>query len=233
MQKFTRRSRTNSDLWFWRMDASSRTPPASSPNEAVPRRRRREHLPDSLSMQSQRPDRHEPMIAAGHYGFDTGDLIRGQSRRHCTGTAQLIFEIAAFLRPTPAVISRCRDARQAKRRGQRHGLLRPFDRTPTSRVDVESDLLHESETLQLQQSSSRMSWNAARLTATSRRSSRRKSDSCRASWRSTETTTSPRSTWSQGPDSSIGVRRTTSDQPRVRDTGFGGIQICPGLALRP
>ena len=34
---------------------------------------------------------------------------------------------------------------------------------PTSRIAGESNLLHKSEALQLQQSSSRMSWNAARL----------------------------------------------------------------------
>ncbi len=129
MQKFTRRSGANSDLWFRRMDASSRTPPASSPNQAIPSRPRREHLPDSLSMQSQRSHRHKSMFTAYDQSLNDGDLIRGQSRRHHTRTTRLILEIATFFRPTPTVISRCRDARQAQRRGQRHRLLRPVDCT--------------------------------------------------------------------------------------------------------
>ncbi len=124
------------DLGFDRIDTLSGSSPAAGADLPIPGRWRSQDLPDSLSVKSQRSQRHVSVIVALDHLAHGVDLIGSQACRDDARTACLIIKVTSGLGTTPIVVAGCRETRDSKRGVEWHDVSRPCDRSQEDALGV-------------------------------------------------------------------------------------------------
>ena len=136
MQEFAGSFCSDADFRLGRIDTFPRASPAHISDESVPRGWRSQDLPASLSVKSQRSQRHVlELVALDHFAHAV-DFTWSQACRDDTRSAWLVIEIAPSFGATTTVVARRRDTRNSKRGAERQDSPRPRDRSQEDPCDV-------------------------------------------------------------------------------------------------